>query len=689
MMGYLDKWLRKILFGEESPSPAGNVKPAEAKNVELRLKNDFGAGISFAGYTRAEEGTDPRLSFGERIAEFPKAFRNSDAILYQMRNGKKAVGLFLDIPTFDSGDRQYDSWHALYLAQGDVPGSVDGAYCTGGYALAYAVWCRNLQAAPTGLTDLLKEYGIIPGRENKKKRHKPGERFCVILPGKRQKLWIETDASRKSVVLMDSREFAGDLVIPETVDGLPVTGIGGRAFLGCKDLSRAVIPKSVRFIGEGAFCGCSGLREAVLENGLQSIGADAFAGCNMLEKVTIPESVREIGPGAFRDCRNLKKIRLPGNLKKYGSGVFDGCTSLEAIETAPGCSVCRIVNGVLFSPDGKELRQYPAGKKDEEYTVPGGTVWIDEDAFCGNAFLKRVIIPEGVAIWKFAFQKCSSLEEVHFPDSLTRLGERSFEDCVSLKSVNLPANMENLCLEAFTGCGLQNIKVSAGNRYYTERDGVLFDKDGTELVFFPRKGRTTYRVPAGVKRIGNYAFAECKDLREVILPEQLEEIGKGAFKECRSLQEIHFPESVKGIEEKAFQGCSSLRELQLPEGIREFGKAAFLGCESLKKVVLPKSLKRISRYGFADCKSLTGIDLPEGLACIYGSAFSGCSLTRMVLPKSIRYIEELAFRGCSIPRMVYRGNQMDWIEKVDLHDDAFCQSGAWGVEFLEGKGKEG
>ena len=62
----MEKWLR-ILFGGGSSPAAGNVKPVEAKDVELRLKNDFGAKICFAGYTRAEEGTDPRLSFGERI----------------------------------------------------------------------------------------------------------------------------------------------------------------------------------------------------------------------------------------------------------------------------------------------------------------------------------------------------------------------------------------------------------------------------------------------------------------------------------------------------------------------------------------------------------------------------------------------------------------------------------------------
>lgn len=685
----MEKWLR-ILFGGGSSPAAGNVKPVEAKDVELRLKNDFGAKICFAGYTRAEEGTDPRLSFGERISEFPKAFGNADVVLYQMRNGKKAVGLFLDIPTFDSGDRQSDSWHALYLAPGDIPGSVDGAYCTGGYILAYAVWCRNLQATPVGLKDLLKEHGIIPGKKDTKKRHKPGEKFCVILSGYGRKLWFDVDASGKSAALASYQEAAGDLEIPETADGLPVTGIGKTAFYCCSGLSRAVIPKSVRSIGRSAFSGCGGLRDVLLENGLQSIGADAFDGCGMLEKVTIPESVREIGSCAFKDCRNLKKVRLPGNLKKYGGEVFAGCTSLEAIEAAPGCSMCRTVNGVLFSPDGKELRQYPAGKKDEEYTVPKGTERIDTNAFSGNAYLRRVIFPEGVAgIGKFAFQKCSGLEEVRFPDSLTRLGDRSFEDCTSLKSVFIPANMEKLCLDAFTGCGLQNIKVSADNPYYMEQGGVLFDRDRRELVFFPRKGRMSCTVPGGIKRIGDYAFAECEDLREIILPESLEEIGKEAFKNCRSLQKIRFPESVKDIEEAAFQGCRSLRELKLPEGIGKFGKAAFLGCESLEKVVLPGSLKSISRYGFAGCKNLNGIDLPEGLTSICCYAFSGCSLTRMVLPKSIRYIEELAFEGCSIPHMIYRGNQDDWIEKVDLHDDAFCKSGGWGVEFLEGKGKKG
>ena len=88
------------------------------------LKNDFRETIRFEEYEKAQEGEDPRLILREKTAELPKAFRGGDAVLYRMENGKTAVGFFLDIPTFDSGDRQYDSWHALYLWAGELPGAV-------------------------------------------------------------------------------------------------------------------------------------------------------------------------------------------------------------------------------------------------------------------------------------------------------------------------------------------------------------------------------------------------------------------------------------------------------------------------------------------------------------------------------------------------------------------------------------
>ena len=132
-----------------------------AKWLERQLKRDFHAEIRFAEYQQAEEGTDPRSVLGDRRSETPKAFRNADTVLYQTADGKKALGLFVDIPTFDSGDRQYDSWHALYLMPGRRPGSVDGIYCTGGYRLALGVWCRNLRRAPWSLGKLLKDYGIL------------------------------------------------------------------------------------------------------------------------------------------------------------------------------------------------------------------------------------------------------------------------------------------------------------------------------------------------------------------------------------------------------------------------------------------------------------------------------------------------------------------------------------------------
>lgn len=660
------KWLDMIREAGktflDSPASAESRKPADPVNTERRLKNDFRETIRFEGYEKAQEGEDPRLVLGEKTAELPKAFRGGDAVLYRMENGKTAVGFFLDIPTFDSGDRQYDSWHALYLWAGELPGSVDGAYCGGGYDLAYGIWCRDLLEAPGSLWKLLKEWGILRGKKEKKRKRSRGEKFRVRLPETEGILWMQRDDTGRYLLVLSYEGQAEMLTIPDKVEGLAVMSIDDRAFSGNSSLCRIRLPET-----------------------LQTIGERAFAGCRMLEEIHLPKNLETMECRAFEGCRNLKSVRLPGSLKKLGmgyrqGGMFAGCTSLMAIEADPGCRVCRVSDGVLFSPDGIELWQYPAGRREEEYSIPEGTERIIGDAFSYNRYLKRVGFPGTMAeIYPFAFRNCQSLEEIRLPGGLYGLNKHSFEDCASLREVWIPDHIWKLDLTVFTGCPLEKIHVSAENHHFVQKEGLLFDESKTELRFFPRRGRTFCRIPKEVQCIGDYAFAGCEDLREIHLPEGLEKIGEGAFKSCRSLEKIHFPGSIKEIGEEAFCQCVSLKKVVLPEGMREFGKGAFMMCESLQTALLPKSLKKISRYGFAGCKSLTKIDLPEGLSCIGCNAFSGCGLKEMVLPRSISYMEETIFGMGPTPHMMYRGNQEDWIRKADVDDDAF----AGGVEFLK------
>ncbi len=102
----------------------------------------------------------------------------------------------------------------------------------------------------------------------------------------------------------------GSVCIPAATNGMPVTSIGGDAFLGCDDLAGVTIPGSVTNLGVGAFDQCASLTNATLSNGVAGIGADAFASCGSLAAVTIPGSVTSIGEQAFSGCSGLLAITV-------------------------------------------------------------------------------------------------------------------------------------------------------------------------------------------------------------------------------------------------------------------------------------------------------------------------------------------------------------------------------------------
>ena len=110
----------------------------------------------------------------------------------------------------------------------------------------------------------------------------------------------------------------GDLTIPSSIEGLPVTQISAQAFANRTSLTSVTIPDSVTFIEpgyyfvadgriklfmSGAFQGCSGLTNLTLGNGVNGIGEYTFSGCTGLTSVTIPNSARKIGSLAFASCQ--------------------------------------------------------------------------------------------------------------------------------------------------------------------------------------------------------------------------------------------------------------------------------------------------------------------------------------------------------------------------------------------------
>ena len=138
-----------------------------------------------------------------------------------------------------------------------------------------------------------------------------------------------------------------------------------------------------------------------------------------------------------------------------------------------------------------------------------------------------------------------------------------------------------------------------------------FDETDIEQVYFPES----------ITEIGEYAFAKCKSLKEIILPCNLTVLEKGAFSECSNLQNIQIPSSLAVIEESAFSRCSSLEHLEIPNNVREISGLAFYNCYRLKEVSFSEGLEVIGGNAFSDCSSLRVLDIPFSVREISMVAF--------------------------------------------------------------------
>ncbi len=129
--------------------------------------------------------------------------------------------------------------------------------------------------------------------------------------------------------------------IPDTVDGLKVTCIGGWAFADCACLVSITVPDSVTDIEGRAFSGCTSLTSIAIPCGVTKIEQWAFSGCTSLASVAIPCGVTKIEQWAFSGCTSLASIAIPDSVRKIGIYAFSRCTSLVSINIPEGVTSIR------------------------------------------------------------------------------------------------------------------------------------------------------------------------------------------------------------------------------------------------------------------------------------------------------------------------------------------------------------
>ena len=186
----------------------------------------------------------------------------------------------------------------------------------------------------------------------------------------------------------------------------------------------------------------------------------------------------------FKDIIKANKENAKPEGHRHG---FEESTGLKKFEVSEGNDELASENGVLFDKDKKTLLKYPAGKADEEFTVPEGVETIAPHAFDGCKNLKKVELPESVKeIGKGAFEDCENLEEVTLPEDIKVIEEETFKGDRNLRKVNKPEKLEVIKEEAFEGCeNLEELVKENVNKHADRVYGdVTMDKkvDVTDLT---------------------------------------------------------------------------------------------------------------------------------------------------------------------------------------------------------------
>ena len=387
---------------------------------------------------------------------------------------------------------------------------------------------------------------------------------------------IENVVFSKTVINVDAGAFDGcdsltSFIVDEenlfykSVNGLLLSKDGSILYQAIPTVT-VTIPSSVKCIAEGAFYGNELLEVVNLPEELCEIGEAAFMYCRSLNGIVIPNGVTNIGEAAFMDCDSLKEITLPSKITTIEYGLFDGCKSLEKVDIPNGVTV---INAYAFFGCGSlvDVRipysvcsisqsafEYCSDSLYDVSAISGVKLvdgWVVDYDYDNQPVGELVLTGvRGVGNW--ALSELENVTSIVFPDSVKYIGVGAVADCCNLKEVSISSNVTDIAVRAFSACPtLKTINIDESNNNYKALNGIIYTKDGTELISFP-SAEGFVVVPNGVIEIAEDAFYNCADITSVTFPASVKIINGYAFSECGSLTEVIFEGGMESIDMNVF-----------------------------------------------------------------------------------------------------------------------------------------
>ena len=545
--------------------------------------------------------------------------------------------------------------------------------------------------------------------------------------------------------------------LPDTLTKIPEN-----CFNGCQNLNSIKIPDNVSYIGDCAFAGCLSLEEINIPTYLNnepdmlfdgcirlkkvnfaknyngSISQRMFRNCSDLESIEIPDGTKQILWKAFYGCTKLKEIYIPQNVDHIDRDAFDECNSLKTIKGYKGSYAETFAknNGFTFESIGNvketlQLRniycewQYKehskvnvrctSNKDGYYYTtyVEKGSSAPDYDASKKNGTVKAnnqiyvniTDLPEKeVDIYVFVTDDERNYTSAKITPNYNTRPEKPIATTFPVKvGENIMASLDGDVL-TLTGSGatydygagwdeMEDIyvanqwldkealskikKIVIGDGITQIGNYVFAGCTNLQDIVFPQKT---------LKRIKDYSFSGCSSLKEFIVPEGIDSLGKGFLYDCSSIEKISFPSTLKEIPCFTSDGgeLPKLRSVVLAEGIEKIANGAFCHYKNLKTISLPSTIKEIGAYSFdysgfveitipSNIKKITArafegdtnlkyVNLEDGVTVIEEDAFRDCTQLQYIsIPESVTDIDALAFNGC--PNFYIKGKKGSYAEK--------------------------